>query len=128
VHTKAPGMKLGAFAKYRNQGQALPGHDVLGGDTVQVDYRGRSQRSRHRDDTPETLHPSQPDECWATRLRIEEVRRWLAVLDANEYARHKDLPDLVRFLLGTGCRLGEALGVHWEDVDLRIIRSTSAEP
>ena len=54
----------------------------------------------------------------ARAMTLEEVRRWLTVLDASEYARRKDLPDLVRFLLGTGCRLGEALGVRWEDVDL----------
>jgi integrase len=29
-----------------------------------------------------------------------------------------DLPSLVRFMLGTGCRLGEALGLRWCDVDL----------
>src|SRR4051794_8437195 len=54
----------------------------------------------------------------ARALTLDEVRRWLALLDDSEYARRKDLPDLVRFLLGTGCRLGEAVGVRWEDVDL----------
>lgn len=28
------------------------------------------------------------------------------------------LPDLVDFLVGTGCRVGEAIAVSWEDVDL----------
>jgi integrase len=54
----------------------------------------------------------------ARALTLDEVRRWLMILDADEYALRKDLPDLVRFLLGTGCRVGEALGVHWDDVDL----------
>lgn len=54
----------------------------------------------------------------ARALTADEVSRWLAILDESDYARRKDLPDLVRFLLGTGCRVGEALGVHWEDVDL----------
>ena len=30
----------------------------------------------------------------------------------------EDLPDLARFLLGTGVRIGEAMGVTWDDVDL----------
>jgi integrase len=54
----------------------------------------------------------------ARALTVEEVHRWLSILDESEYARRKDLPDLVRFLLGTGCRLGEALDVHWEDLEL----------
>ena len=28
------------------------------------------------------------------------------------------MPDLVRFLLGTGCRIGEALALTWPNVDL----------
>lgn len=54
----------------------------------------------------------------ARALTPSELRRWLAILDADEYAVRKDLPDLVRFLLATGVRLGEALGVTWSDVDL----------
>lgn len=54
----------------------------------------------------------------ARALTPEECRAWLAILDGDEFARRKDLPDLARFLLGTGCRLGEAVGVEWEDVDL----------
>jgi integrase len=54
----------------------------------------------------------------ARALTIVEIHEWLAILDGDEFARRKDLPGLARFLLGTGCRLGEAVGVHWEDVDL----------
>jgi integrase len=53
----------------------------------------------------------------ARALTIDEIHEWLAILDGSQFARRKDLPDLARFLLGTGCRLGEAVGVHWEDVD-----------
>src|SRR5262245_2672564 len=60
----------------------------------------------------------QEDREPARALSADEVTRWLSILDRSEYAKRKDLPDLVRFLLGTGCRLGEALGVFWEDVDL----------
>ena len=54
----------------------------------------------------------------ARALTIAEIHEWLAILEGDEVARRKDLPDLTRFLIGTGCRLGEAVGVHWEDVDL----------
>lgn len=54
----------------------------------------------------------------ARALTPDECLRWLAIIDGDEFARRKDLPDLVRFLLGTGCRIGEALGMHWEDVEL----------
>jgi integrase len=51
-------------------------------------------------------------------LDAEQISGWLSVVDASEYARRWDLPDLVRFMLGTGLRIGEALGVCWPDVDL----------
>jgi integrase len=58
------------------------------------------------------------DRNGARALSPEECRRWLAILDADPYAVRKDLPDLARFLLGTGVRIGEAMGVTWDDVDL----------
>ena len=58
------------------------------------------------------------DRDGARALTLAECREWLAILDANPYAVRKDLPDLARFLLGTGVRIGEAMGVTWDDVDL----------
>jgi integrase len=37
---------------------------------------------------------------------------------ADPAAQHHDLPELARFMLATGLRLGEALGVTWADLDL----------
>jgi integrase len=54
----------------------------------------------------------------ARALSVEELRAWLAILDASEFAQRHDLPELARFMLATGLRLGEALGVTWADVDL----------
>ena len=54
----------------------------------------------------------------ARALTAVEAQEWLRVVDADPYAVRKDLPDLTRFLLGTGVRIGEALGVGWSDVDL----------
>ena len=59
----------------------------------------------NRDRTPKALTPAQ-------------IHDWLAILDSDEEARRHDLPDLARFILATGLRLGEALGVRWSDIDL----------
>lgn len=47
-----------------------------------------------------------------------ELNAWLSAMEDDEKASRWDLPDLTRFLLGTGCRIGEALAVSWDDVDL----------
>ena len=54
----------------------------------------------------------------ARALTRSEEAAWLALIDASPYGVRRDLPDLTRFLLGTGCRIGEALALRWEDVDL----------
>lgn len=54
----------------------------------------------------------------ARALSVEELRDWLALLDASEFAQRHDLPELARFMLATGLRLGETLGVTWADLDL----------
>jgi integrase len=51
-------------------------------------------------------------------LTAAERAQWLAKLEADETAARKDLPDLTRFMLATGVRIGEALAVHWPDLDL----------
>lgn len=48
-------------------------------------------------------------------LTDTERRTWLAKLGADPRAVRDDLPDLTRFMLGCGCRISEALAVHWED-------------
>jgi len=51
-------------------------------------------------------------------LAVDEVRAFLDLLDQDPYAVRKDLPDLLRFMLATGVRIGEALAVRWMDLDL----------
>lgn len=46
-----------------------------------------------------------------------ERERWLTNLSDDPRAVRDDLPELTRFMLATGCRIGEAIAVHWEDVD-----------
>jgi len=54
----------------------------------------------------------------ARSLTLQEVRNLRAALRRDELALDRDLPDLVDFMLGTGLRIGEALGLTWAAVDL----------
>ncbi|MEU3273550.1 site-specific integrase [Saccharomonospora sp. NPDC006951] len=54
----------------------------------------------------------------ARALTLDERKAWLAQLELDPKATALDLPDLTRFMLATGVRIGEALALHWEDVDL----------
>lgn len=51
-------------------------------------------------------------------LTLAERAAFLAQLEADAVAARKDLPDLARFMLATGVRIGEALAVFWPEVDL----------
>lgn len=51
-------------------------------------------------------------------LTPSERALWLAQLEADERAVRRDLPDLTRWMLATGVRIGEALAVGWDEVDL----------
>lgn len=51
-------------------------------------------------------------------LTPDERHEWVARLHGDRDAVRKDLPDLCEWMLGTGVRIGEALSVSWEEVDL----------
>lgn len=51
-------------------------------------------------------------------LSVEEIGRWLARLAADEQAVRHDLIDLSAFMIGSGTRIGEALALQWDDIDL----------
>jgi hypothetical protein len=51
-------------------------------------------------------------------LTAEERRRLLAFVDTDKIAIRADMPDLIRFALGSGLRIGEICAVRWIDVDL----------
>ena len=51
-------------------------------------------------------------------LTRDERSEWLAALEADPRAVSRDLPDLTRWMLATGLRIGEALASSWPDVDL----------
>lgn len=51
-------------------------------------------------------------------LNDTECDQFVTQLATDETAVEKDLPDLVEFMLGTGCRIGEALATSWDAVNL----------
>jgi integrase len=51
-------------------------------------------------------------------LTADERSELMAKLDADEVAQSHDIPDLVAFLLGTGCRIGEAIATDVAAVDM----------
>ena len=51
-------------------------------------------------------------------LTPEERRRLLAFVDADKIAVGADLPDLIRFAIGSGLRVGELCAVRWIDLNL----------
>lgn len=53
-----------------------------------------------------------------TALGMERARQLLAKLHEDKAAVSRDLPDLVAYMLATGCRIGEASALTWADVDL----------
>lgn len=58
--------------------------------------------------------PRKPPES----LSIEELRSLRQWLEDDELAEEYDIADLVSLLTATGLRIGEALALHWQDVDL----------
>jgi integrase len=86
------------------------------------------QHEAIRDNPVRHLDPIEVGSRKPRALTAEERRRFLAWMRgtssdpgearAQTSARRRDLPDIVTFMLGTGVRIGEALGVRWCDVDL----------
>ncbi len=51
-------------------------------------------------------------------LTPEELRRLFEYIDQDPVSVAADLPDLIRFAVGTGLRIGELCAVRWQDVNL----------
>lgn len=54
----------------------------------------------------------------ARSLTLDECRRWIGQLEADPVAVRRDLPDLTRWFLATGVRIGEAIAVDWAAIDM----------
>lgn len=54
----------------------------------------------------------------ATALPLDSVPAFVATIRADGEMKRLDLVDLWEFMLATGCRIGEALGLTWDRVDI----------
>ena len=70
-------------------------------------------RELERIESPKGHHMAPP-----RGLTPEERRRLLAFVDADKIAVGADLPDLIRFAIGSGLRVGELCAVRWIDLNL----------
>jgi integrase len=59
-------------------------------------------------------------------LTTAERELWRDQLDADPRAVQRDLPDLTEWLTATGVRIGEALAVGWDDVDIPALPTVAA--
>lgn len=50
-------------------------------------------------------------------LTLEQQRAFIRYVEENE--KFESWVTLFKFLLGTGCRIGEAVGIRWEDIDFK---------
>lgn len=81
------------------------GYAVRNGALSRNPVREASRIRGERPKLPRALTPTERDE-------------WLAKMEADEVAAHRDLPDLTTFMLATGARIGEALAVTFEELDV----------
>jgi integrase len=51
-------------------------------------------------------------------LTLDETRQILEIFDTDNIAIRQDLPDIARYLAGTGHRTGEILAIRWEAINL----------
>ncbi|GAA1769815.1 site-specific integrase [Agromyces humatus] len=60
----------------------------------------------------------------AEAIPVERLAELLEAVRADERLRQVDAADMIEFLAGTGCRVGEACAIVWDDVDLEAGRVT----
>ena len=54
----------------------------------------------------------------AEALPLDELPRLLAAVRGDERLHELDQADLIEFMAGTGCRVGEVCALEWKDIDL----------
>ena len=63
---------------------------------------------------------TQPRKAAPKSLTVKEVHQLRALMTYDNKAVERDLPEFVSFMLASGLRLGEALAVTWDAVDLDV--------
>lgn len=56
----------------------------------------------------------------SVRIIRAQLREWDSGKDKSGRRRVSDLADPVDMMLATGCRIGEVLAIHWEDIDFTV--------
>jgi integrase len=54
----------------------------------------------------------------ARALTSTERDEWLAEMESDGIAAARELPDITRWMLATGCRIGEVLATTFDDIDI----------
>jgi integrase len=117
VHELAPSVidrHLRAVAAKHGPGTAKTCRSVLAGMCAFAVRCDALAINPVRDLTPIPTKPKRSPRA----LTMPEGRQLLAWSTYDHYAVEHDLPDLLAFLIASGCRIGEALGLTWDRVDL----------
>ncbi|HEX3785997.1 MAG TPA: tyrosine-type recombinase/integrase [Pseudonocardiaceae bacterium] len=119
VEIKAPVINNLCQAKLKSYSLSLAKHTkvVIGNVLTFAVQAGAIERNPTKEIAQLTERRAKTKKKKPRALTGEQVIDFLAKLDADEEALLRDLPDLVRFFVATGERLGEALGAHWSDFD-----------
>lgn len=67
---------------------------------------------------------SKPPAAPTVPITKEQASKIIADLKADEKTRRTDLPDILTFMAGTGCRTGEAIALTWAQLDLGGVEPT----
>jgi integrase len=117
VHELTPSIidrHLRAVAAKHGPGSAKTCRNVLSGMCAYAVRCDALAVNPVRDLTPISTKPKRSPRA----LTIAEARQLLAWSTYDDYAVEHDVPDLLAFLVASGCRIGEALGLTWDRVDL----------
>ena len=106
---------LQAVAKARGPGTAKTVRAILSGMCAFAAQRDALHRNPVRDAGPaRQITPKR----LPTSLAAAQARQLRALLTYDDRALRHDVPDLVGFMLATGCRIGEACALRWDAVEL----------
>lgn len=112
---------LQGVADGHGTGSAKTTRSVVSGILRMAVEDGVLDRNALRDVRPaKASKPKRETDRDTTRaLTLEERAHLIAVATGHERAQHLDVSDLIAYMAGVGCRISEALGQQWADVDLQ---------
>ncbi len=109
---------LQGVADAHGTGSAKTARSVLSGILGMAVGDGVLDANAMREVRPVKGHRKDTDRNTERALTREERDHLVKVADEHERAQHLDVSDLVAYMAGVGCRISEALGQRWDDLDL----------